>query len=478
VVGLYKYNAVKRSAEMYRLTLKKFLYAYLFVSIILIGCITLFLNISVINREIWVIITFIVNGMIIFFELSKNSRLGYSLRDILFLFMFIFMFISPLIQYFENLFPWWSTYLITDEKIIFANLLITVFILTYIITYKISFNERTNNNQLKNREIINIKLVMGIFFIASILCSVYIIVNTGFGNLFARATNSLKIESSSFKLTVSNTFRAVPVIYVAMNLLFMQKNGYVYKKFRFLLTSILMIVVNFPTGTARFWMATVYLGLFLVLKRKFKNPYFFKILVIIGILSVFPVIGVFRNNTFEEVIIHGINISKPSELFLAGDFDSYSMLVRTIIYVNLHGITWGNQILGNLLFFVPRKIWSTKPIGSGATIATDLGWNFTNVSCPYIAEGYINFGILGVVLFAIILAVLTKFGDVTYAKVVDKGNNKGIAIIELVYPFSVGFLFFILRGDLLSSLAYYIGFMVPVILLWLVQLLVFSRKNL
>jgi len=319
---------------------------------------------------------------------------------------------------------------------------------------------------------------MGIFFIASILCSVYIIVNTGFGNLFARATNSLKIESSSFKLTVSNTFRAVPVIYVAMNLLFMQKNGYVYKKFRFLLTSILMIVVNFPTGTARFWMATVYLGLFLVLKRKFKNPYFFKILVIIGILSVFPVIGVFRNNTFEEVIIHGINISKPSELFLAGDFDSYSMLVRTIIYVNLHGITWGNQILGNLLFFVPRKIWSTKPIGSGATIATDLGWNFTNVSCPYIAEGYINFGILGVVLFAIILAVLTKFGDVTYAKVVDKGNNKGIAIIELVYPFSVGFLFFILRGDLLSSLAYYIGFMVPVILLWLVQLLVFSRKNL
>ena len=146
MVGLYKYNAVKRSAEMYRLTLKKFLYAYLFVSIILIGCITLFLNISVINREIWVIITFIVNGMIIFFELSKNSRLGYSLRDILFSFMFIFMFISPLIQYFENLFPWWSTYLITDEKIIFANLLITVFILTYIITYKVSFNERTNNN--------------------------------------------------------------------------------------------------------------------------------------------------------------------------------------------------------------------------------------------------------------------------------------------------------------------------------------------
>ncbi len=153
------------------------------------------------------------------------------------------------------------------------------------------------------------------------------------------------------------------------------------------------------------------------------------------------------------------------------------MLVRTIIYVNFHGITWGNQLLGSLLFFIPRKFWPQKPIGSGHTIATDLGWDFTNVSCPYIGEGYINFGILGVILFAITLAVLTKFGDVAYKKSVYS-NSKEITIIELVYPFSIGFLFFILRGDLLSSLSYYIGFMVPVILLWLVQLLVFSRKNL
>jgi len=462
---------------MYRLTLKKLLYAYLFVSIILVGSITVLLNRNIVNRDVGVLITFAVNGIIIFFELSKSSRLGYSLKDVLFLFMFIFMFISPLVQYFENLFPWGSTYLITDERVIYTNLLITMFILIYIITYKISFNKRADNNQLKNREVVNIKLVMNIFFIASILCSVYIIVNTGFSNLFARSTNSLKLESSSFKLIVSNTFRAVPVIYVAMNLLFIIKNKYVYRKFRFILVSVLMIVVNFPTGIARFKMATVYLGLFLILKRKFNNPYFFKILIIISMLILFPTVNVFRYNTFEEVIRRGIDIPKPSELFLSGHFDSYSMLVRTIIYVNFHGITWGNQLLGSLLFFIPRKFWPQKPIGSGHTIATDLGWDFTNVSCPYIGEGYINFGILGVILFAIILAVLTKFGDVAYKKSVYS-NSKEITIIELVYPFSIGFLFFILRGDLLSSLAYYIGFMVPVILLWLVQLLVFSRKNL
>lgn len=453
---------------MHKQTINKFLYSYLFICITIIGSIVIFSNVSVVSKQALCVLTFIVNGMIILFQLSKSSLLGYSLKDIVFLFLFIFMFISPLIQYVENVFPWGDTYLITDEKIIYANLIIMMFMLIYISVYKRLFNRKLNNKELNNREVRNIKVVINIFFIATVLCSIYIISKTGISNLFARSTNLLKVESSSFELIVSKTFRAVPVIYVAMNLLFLIKNKYIYRKIQFIPGMILAIIINFPTATARFWMAGVYLGILIILKRKINNSHLFKIIIFMGVLVIFPAINSFRNNTFQEVFSQGINIPKAADAFLIGDFDSYSMLVRSIIYVDFNGVTLGNQLLGNLLFFIPRSLWAKKPIGSGAMIGESLGWNFTNVSCPYIGEGYINFGILGVLIFSCILAIITKYGDKFYENIFTADNNN-ITFIEIVYPFSIGFLFFILRGDLLSSLSYYIGFMMPILLLWGIQ---------
>ncbi len=205
---------------MNRLSLKNLLITYIFMCIIIIGSVAIFLNVDTVNDQGLVIVTFLINGLIIFFELSRSTKLGYSLKDIFFLFMFIFMFISPLIQYLEDTFPWWDTYLITEEKVVQANLIITIFLLVYISIYKISFKNDENNYKIISKEIRNIKLVIDIFFVASVFCSLYIIGKTGFSNLFARATNSLQIEASSIALIISNTFRSVPVIYVAMNLLF------------------------------------------------------------------------------------------------------------------------------------------------------------------------------------------------------------------------------------------------------------------
>lgn len=453
---------------MNKLSIRRFLGTYIFVCITLVGIIILFLKVNVVNKQGMVITTFFITGMIIFSELYKSSKMGYSLKDMLFIFMFIFMLISPLIQYVENSFPWWDTYLLTDEKIIHANLIIITFLLVYISIYKISFDFNNEEYKHKNKKISNIKSTMNIFFICTVFCSICIIINTGFSNLFARATNSLQVESSSLALIISNTFRSVPVVYVAMNLLFKIKNKYIYKKVLFTIGSVLMIIVNFPTATARFWTASIYLGLFIICIRKIKKSHFFKIIIFVGILIIFPIINAFRSDTFKEVISLGIHMPELLNEFLSGDFDSYSMLVRSIVYVDHHGITWGYQLLGNVLFFVPRKIWAAKPIGSGAMIATELGWSFNNISCPFIGEGYINFGILGIILFAIILSLVSKFADESYARVIES-ESKYINFIEIFYPFSLGFLFFILRGDLMSSLSYYIGFMLPVIALYLMQ---------
>jgi hypothetical protein len=52
-----------------------------------------------------------------------------------------------------------------------------------------------------------------------------------------------------------------------------------------------------------------------------------------------------------------------------------------------------------------------------------------------------------------------------------------VLVIELLYPFYIGFLFFILRGDLLSSLSYTIGFSIPVFVEVLLEHMLFKSVS-
>jgi len=52
-------------------------------------------------------------------------------------------------------------------------------------------------------------------------------------------------------------------------------------------------------------------------------------------------------------------------MFVARDFDSYQNFA--IVFFE-DFITYERQLLGALLFWVPRSIWPNKPIGSGAFV--------------------------------------------------------------------------------------------------------------
>jgi hypothetical protein len=133
------------------------------------------------------------------------------------------------------------------------------------------------------------------------------------------------------------------------------------------------------------------------------------------------------------------------------------MLVSAIRHSKTYGCTWGGQLLGAILFFVPRSVWPTKPIGSGAMlIKKELGRDaFSNISCPFIAEGMVNFGLIGVALFALFLGTLLTKLDKTYWEHFEKESK---AVCFAPYLFLVFMLFFVMRGDLLSSFAYVCGF--------------------
>lgn len=449
--------------------LKILVNGYIFLVIIALGLLYIFSNnYNEFNRNILVYTTFFVNGIIAILNLIKTDEIGYSIDDMIWIFMLTFMVIAPTLQYSANKFPWGNE-LIDNSNIVYANLVVLIFMVSFIIFkkyYKIKNYKRFAKYVVFNND----KLVLNLSFIFSIICSFYIVYKVGFANLFSRSTNVLDVNSSSFALIVNTSFRAFPIIAFSIHYIYKDINGRFYSKVKIIILALLFILVNFPTGIARYQMATVYLGCFLVIKKRLKNKYFFKYIILFGLLFIFPIINIFRNNTFTDVLSLNISFSNPSESFLSGDFDSYSMLIRSIKYTALYGLTMGNQLLGNILFFIPRSLWINKPIGSGAFIADHFGWDFTNVSCPFIGEAIINFGIIGVIIFAIVLAYIIKILNFRYKKIIIEGNKK-IAIIRILYPFIIGFIFFIMRGDLLSSLSYMIGFCFPAIMLFVIDAL-------
>lgn len=173
----------------------------------------------------------------------------------------------------------------------------------------------------------------------------------------------------------------------------------------------------------------------------------------------FPFLSTLRTSTsLQEAAsyVSGFNFLGTS--LATGDFDAYSMVGYTASYVeNGPGITYGRQLLGVLLFFVPRSMWPDKPIGSGATVAGEEELIFNNVSSSPIAEGLINFGWVGIVVFAIVLCWLFGVLDAAFWKA--KGGGEG-TLTQVIYPFYIGFAFFLMRGDLLSSTAFIVGFSV------------------
>lgn len=124
--------------------------------------------------------------------------------------------------------------------------------------------------------------------------------------------------------------------------------------------------------------------------------------------------------------------------------------MATIDYVEKNGVTYGKQLIGSVLFFVPRLIWPNKPLGSGQLIGNYLMENysmwFNNVSNPLPSEGYINFGLIGVMFFGFLLSKIGHWVE-------DLKQNYG----WVVYLYISNHMIFILRGDLLSSLSYLIG---------------------
>ena len=179
----------------------------------------------------------------------------------------------------------------------------------------------------------------------------------------------------------------------------------------------------------------------------FRKGNYFALLLCFGVLVVFPLLNLFRYYSDDVTF----DVTSCFSQFTDMNFDAYSMMMRVI---KDDIITYGNQLLGALLFWVPRSIWPSKPIGSGFYVAEQTNLSFNNISMPFWGEGYINFGYFGVALFAIALAVFIARIDSKFWNITVKQERN---LDTILYYLLLGLLMFVLRGDMMSGTAYTCG---------------------
>lgn len=389
---------------------------------------------------------------------------AFSLSLMHWLFTYIFLFLAPLSQYTCDKLMYGLSAIHDLEWLVYSNVAILLWNLVWIMTrwlYRPSIADLSQAYLYKS--ISRFGAYITKFLALGSIALLFTVV--GPEEMLFRASFYAGVAeasgTSSLMLIIRTTLRAFPIAAFAIVMSNSHTDRNVSRLGPFF-WGIAATLVNFPLGAPRFWTGAVYLGsLAFIIGYRIRHRGLFALVFLSLIVFVFPLLGSLRLAGNMSDAFNLITTSSAVMQFNSGDYDAFSMIVHTLRYiVEGPGISFGRQIFGSLLFFIPRSIWPGKPIGSGHVVMQNYGFSFTNVSSPLQAEALINFGILGITIFGIATAALALRLDTMFWV---RGNRKSedalrVKLIDLLYPYWLGFVFFICRGDLLSSFAYTVGF--------------------
>jgi len=208
------------------------------------------------------------------------------------------------------------------------------------------------------------------------------------------------------------------------------------------------VLLNNPISNPRYWFLTVVLSfVFFFLGRRPRPPILsVAVAFIAASLVLFPLLNVFRYDVYQKQ-------SGLPEVFLdSTDFGAVTDIGLIVRYVDRHGHTDGKQLLGAALFAVPRAIWQDKAANTYALIAEDINFPYPNLDSPLWAEGYVDFGLAGVILLLGGLGFLAGRLEKEYLHRRCPSNSK-IALISLLLPAMAAYAPIVLRGSLLQAMA-------------------------
>ena len=133
--------------------------------------------------------------------------------------------------------------------------------------------------------------------------------------------------------------------------------------------------------------------------------------------------------------------------FSSGHYDANVVTMMLIDHADTNGLTYGNNILFWVTFWVPRVFFPTKPLSSSSIIGEYNSSIFSNISAPPIGELYCDFGFCGVFGYVLLIALIISWSD-RQCRVCMKSSNLIIALV-LISGIAIS-----LRGSIVNSLMF------------------------
>ncbi len=383
--------------------------------------------------KVWISSISIITISIIF-SLRKTDT--FNSYKIFYLFSLFFFGIAPLVHYENNASFFGARPLLKNEYFI-LNLIILIIIILFnwLYYYFINRHQQKPVFFLKKKNINDSYfLLIAILFLTN---KILLFRDFSYDALFLRDNNNLLINFGRYtSYFIGLIFYVLPLVLLLHLLLFWKRSWNILR----IITVSLLLFSSFPTALSRTNFGILVTPMtFLIFPWLYRRNNFV-FLFIVGFIYLFPFLNQFRDISSLKQLKFKANL----EMFSTAHFDSYYNF-GLMFDVPLQ---WGKQLLGVLLFFVPRDFWPGKPVGSGAFMAEFHNMTFTNISANYFAEGYINFGFMGIVLFLAVLCYLLAKLD--YFGALSEKSNPPLFVLYLQLIFSV---FYLLRGDLMSSFA-------------------------
>ncbi|MFT4801035.1 MAG: hypothetical protein ACI93N_000800 [Flavobacteriaceae bacterium] len=427
------------------------------------------------KSEVTVWLSFFINYLLItsiaYYHLNKEKSFSPFLTSYI-VFIFLFFLVAPIIQISSMelrglVFP--NNYPYSKPEILFANFLIFIFNALFFLSY-IYFKKRYYKSQINyNQTTYSTPLVIFILFIC---CITIWAMNLGYVlEDIDTSVYMAKEESVSGKLIKRKVLFLIPFGAIVITHRYLKvKNKINWNTIICFLFLLILILILFflknPLTEKRNALGPIYITLiYLFLPKTLNsNPKYFLFLFVSMILA-FPLMSALTHvdANLKEIISNPKVVSDYfiergglSQTFSTLHYDAYANIMATVDFVSQEGFSFGYQLLSSILFFVPRSIWTSKPNSTGEIVGDYLieqysfgDGHFNNLSNSIVSEGYVNFGVLGVILLSISLAfIIVKFINWLHS---------GSPLKEIIAFYLAVHLMFLLRGDLTNGLAYFIG---------------------
>lgn len=397
------------------------------------------------------------------YNVNSNHRLIGLGTDIFFL---IFMVLAPIIQIStDNSGYWVNTLPIMNNEIILFNRMIFIFLTSNLIFSKIHlFKYDKKNTRLKydNKSLKYIQIIMYGIFLLSIFLTMPAIMKMYSGT---NGDTSIQENQGNIRMLVTMCIYFFPIPLFILKFNVFRKTKKITDFFICILYFLSIIFIINPIIQKRNLIGPVYLAFvlyFINMKTKEKNKISSLFLYILGFSTgiLFPLLQSFTRHsgleTGKSLIQQNFSLI---EAFRGLDYDAYANGIADIHFVISKGISYGYDLLGAVLFFVPRSIWTTKPVTGGQQIGEYLMQNysmwFTNLSNPFVGESIKNFGFVGPIIFSFLYEVVSR----KISKIKDQN-----ALNNFAYFYFATFTIFFLRGDLMNGIAYGSGMAVTLYL--------------